>query len=62
MLTARGPGVLDLLREGPGRAQIAGRLHISAKTVDHRVSAILARLCVRTRPDAARYGQAAGPR
>jgi DNA-binding NarL/FixJ family response regulator len=61
-LTAREADALDVLREGLGNAQIAGRPHVFAKTVDHHVSAIPAKLGVRTRQDAARYGEVAGPR
>jgi DNA-binding NarL/FixJ family response regulator len=46
--------VLTLLEAGLGNAQIATRLHISGKTVDHHVSAILAKLGVRSRREAAR--------
>jgi DNA-binding NarL/FixJ family response regulator len=38
---------------GLGNADIAGRLVISPKTVDHHVSAILAKLDAPTRADAA---------
>jgi len=60
-LTARESDVLNLLRERLSNAQIAARLHISPKTVDHHVSAILAKLGVRTRQDAARHGEIAEP-
>jgi len=59
-LTAREADVLELLREDLRNGEIAARLHISEKTVDHHVSAILAKLGVRTRRDAARYGETAG--
>ena len=51
-LTARQMEVLSLLSEGSSNAEIAERLFISAKTVDHHVSAILARLDARTRAEA----------
>lgn len=51
-LTARQMEVLSLLSEGGSNAEIAERLFISAKTVDHHVSAILARLDARTRAEA----------
>ena len=51
-LTARQMEVLSLLSEGASNAEIAERLFISAKTVDHHVSAILARLDARTRAEA----------
>ncbi|WP_067477572.1 ATP-binding protein [Actinomadura hibisca] len=55
-LTAREADVLDLLREGLRNIEIAERLHISEKTAGHHVSAILAKLGVRTRHEAARLG------
>jgi DNA-binding NarL/FixJ family response regulator len=53
-LTERQADVLALLREGLGNAAIAARLSISPKAVDHHVSAIIARLGVRSRHEAAR--------
>ena len=53
-LTARELEVLALLVEGLRNAQIAERLVVSEKTVDHHVSAILRKLDVRTRAQAAR--------
>ncbi|MFW5941514.1 MAG: ATP-binding protein [Chloroflexota bacterium] len=52
-LTNRQLEVLTLLTENLTNAQIAARLHISPKTVDHHVSAILARLDVSSREEAA---------
>lgn len=52
-LTGRQTEVLALLREGATNAQIAERLVISPKTVDHHVSAVLGKLGVRTRREAA---------
>ena len=45
-------GVLALLVEGCSNAQIARRLHRSTKTIDHQVSAILAKLEVHSRAEA----------
>ena len=52
-LTARELEVLALVAEGLRNAQIAERLVVSDKTVDHHVSAILRKLDVRTRGEAA---------
>jgi DNA-binding CsgD family transcriptional regulator/tetratricopeptide (TPR) repeat protein len=51
-LTERELEVVGLLAEGLRNAQIADRLFISEKTVDHHVSAILRKLGVRTRGQA----------
>lgn len=71
-LSARQLEVLGLVSEGLTNAEIARRLVLSAKTVDHHVSAILAKLRVESRQDAAaaarrlglaaKDGEAAGPR
>jgi DNA-binding NarL/FixJ family response regulator len=53
-LTRRENEVLALVVEGLCNAEIAQRLFIPTKTVDHHVSAILTKLGVRTRRDAAR--------
>ena len=53
-LTARELEVLGLLAGDLRNAEIAARLHISEHTVDHHVSAILTKLDVRSRREAAR--------
>jgi DNA-binding NarL/FixJ family response regulator len=52
-LTNRELNVLALLAEGCRNAEIARRLFVSEKTVDHHVSAILGKLAVRSRGEAA---------
>ncbi len=51
-LTAREMEILSLLEQGLSNAEIAARLFISPKTVDHHVSAILAKLEVHSRLEA----------
>jgi DNA-binding CsgD family transcriptional regulator/tetratricopeptide (TPR) repeat protein len=53
-LTAREVAVLAEVALGLSNAEIASKLHISAKTVDHHVSAILGKLGAKNRLDAAR--------
>lgn len=52
-LTARQMDILALLVEDLTNAEIAARLYISPKTVDHHVSAVLAKLNMHTRQAAA---------
>jgi DNA-binding CsgD family transcriptional regulator len=59
-LTARELEVLELVDEGLRNADIAARLVISEKTVDHHVSAILRKLDVRTRGEAGARGRSLG--
>lgn len=51
-LTARELEILALLGEGLQNAEIASRLVLSPKTVDHHVSAVLAKLEARSRAEA----------
>ncbi|MEV5953520.1 AAA family ATPase [Streptomyces sp. NPDC051987] len=53
-LTVREMDVLKLLNEGLSDADIAARLYITPKTAGHHVSAVLAKLGVHSRQEAAR--------
>ena len=55
-LTNRQREILELLRQQRTNAQIAAELVLSERTVHHHVSAILAKLGVSSRAEAARYG------
>jgi DNA-binding CsgD family transcriptional regulator len=59
-LTARQLEVLTLLAEGVANAEIASRLCLSRRTVDHHVADVLARLGIRSRHDARRAATALG--
>ena len=54
-LSRRERDVLPLLAEGLSNAEIGKRLYISAKTAEHHVGAILAKLGLRSRAEAAAY-------
>lgn len=59
-LTGRQAEVLDLLAEGLTNSEIAERLYVSPKTVDHHVSAVLAKLGVSSRGEAATVARERG--
>jgi DNA-binding CsgD family transcriptional regulator/tetratricopeptide (TPR) repeat protein len=59
-LTARQAEVLTLLADNLTYQEIATRLHVSLKTVDHHVSAVRTKLDVRTRGDAVAAGRRLG--
>jgi DNA-binding CsgD family transcriptional regulator len=59
-LTKREIDVLDALDKGWTNKEIGERLFVSAKTVDHHVSAILGKLDARTRGEAAAFARNEG--
>lgn len=60
LLTDRELGVLQLLEQGMQNKEIAARLYISAKTVDHHISAILYKLDVSSRAKAVQEARQLG--
>ena len=56
-LTGRQMEILTLLIEKLSNAEISARLHISPKTVDHHVSAILEKMDLHSREDAAAFAR-----
>ncbi|WP_083410471.1 ATP-binding protein [Mycolicibacterium rutilum] len=59
-LTRRQVEVLSRMGDGLTNTELAAQLYLSAKTVDHHVSAILAKLGVANRRDAVRRGRELG--
>jgi DNA-binding CsgD family transcriptional regulator len=61
-LSPREREVLDLLGQGLTNAQVAGRLFISARTAEHHVGRVLAKLGMRSRAEAAAFAVVHGNR
>ncbi|HXF81248.1 MAG TPA: response regulator transcription factor [bacterium] len=53
-LTAREAEIVKLIAQGLRNPEIATRMYISVKTVDHHVSSVLAKLGVRSRAEVVR--------
>jgi len=60
VMTRREAEILDLLGHGLSNPEIADRLYISRKTVEHHVGNILAKLGLRSRAEAAAYAARTG--
>lgn len=60
-LTNRELEVLNLMANGSGNQEIAKRLFLSPKTIDHHVSSILGKLGVHSRMEAVRAAEKLGP-
>jgi DNA-binding CsgD family transcriptional regulator len=61
-LTSRQVEILDLLSQGLRNAEIATRLYLSERTVDHHVSAVLSKLGARSRTEATQHAVRLGIR
>ena len=59
-LTLRQQEVLNLISKGLSNNEIGNKLYISPKTVDHHISAILAKLNLHSRTEAASFAQLRG--
>jgi len=59
-LTGREEDVLDLLGEGLSNTEIAARLHLSRRTVEHHVSNVLAKLGLTRRAEASAWAARRG--
>ena len=60
LLTRRQLEILELLTNGLRNTEIAERLYLSPRTVDHHVSAILTKLNARSRTEAAQIAARLG--